>query len=125
MAVIIHASQVQKAFVRGKQEVSVLNNLNLEIEEGSFVVLVGPSGCGKTTLLNIIAGLTSATDGAVYYRASALTRPHQNIGYLTQLNTLMPWRNVERNVEMPLEMRGVNKAERSSIAQKLIHSVGL
>ncbi|MBV9231219.1 MAG: ATP-binding cassette domain-containing protein, partial [Chloroflexi bacterium] len=63
MNAIIHTEQVSKSFIRGNQEIAVLSGISLEIEQGSFVVIVGPSGCGKSTLLNIIAGLLPPTSG--------------------------------------------------------------
>ena len=125
MAAIIRVEQLQKSFIRGDQEIAVLVNMNLEIEQGSFVVVVGPSGCGKSTLLNIIAGLLPANAGQVYYRDRLMVNTHLEIGYLTQKDTLMPWRTVERNVQMPLEIRGMGKKERQRQAQELITSVGL
>src|SRR5258707_7976254 len=125
MTALIRVEQLKKSFIRGEQEITVLNNLDLEIEQGSFVVVVGPSGCGKSTLLNIIAGLLPATAGRVYYRENVMVNTLLEVGYLTQKDTLMPWRNVERNIQMPLEIRGVGKGERQHQVQELIASVGL
>ena len=125
MTAIIRVEQLKKSFIRGDQEITVLANMDLEIEQGSFVVVVGPSGCGKSTLLNIIAGLLPATAGSVYYKDSLMVKTHLEVGYLTQKDTLMPWRNVENNIMMPLEIRGMSKEERKIKAQELIASVGL
>jgi sulfonate transport system ATP-binding protein len=125
MTAIIRVEQLKKSFIRGEQEITVLANMNLEIEQGSFVVVVGPSGCGKSTLLNIIAGLLPANAGHVYYKEHAMVDTHSEVGYLTQKDTLMPWRTVERNIKMPLEIRGVSKEERQRKARELIASVGL
>src|SRR6266568_1800524 len=112
MDAIIRIEQLGRSFVRSNQELAVLVGLNLQIEQGSFVALVGPSGCGKTTLLNIVAGLLPATSGKVSYKDSVMHYPRLEIGYRTQKDTLMPWRTIERNIEMPLEIRGVKKRER-------------
>lgn len=125
MTVIIRTEQLYKSFVRGNQEIAVLAGINLEVEQDSFTVVVGPSGCGKSTLLNIIAGLLPATSGHVYYQGNLMVSPRLEVGYLTQKDTLMPWRSVERNIALPLEIRRVNKAERQSIVSKLISTVGL
>jgi NitT/TauT family transport system ATP-binding protein len=125
MAAIIRTEHLSKSFVRGNQEIIVLSSLNLEIEEGSFVVIVGPSGCGKSTLLNIIAGLLPPTAGRIYYRDNLTVSPRPEMGYLTQKDTLMPWRNVESNIGMPLEIRGVKKEQRREIVSALIQTVGL
>src|SRR5258708_4049098 len=92
MASLIRAEQVNKSFVHGQREISVLAGMSLGIEQGSFVVMVGPSGCGKSTLLNIIAGLLPATSGKIYYKDSPIVNPRLEVGYLTQKDTLMPWR---------------------------------
>lgn len=125
MAAIIRTEQISKLFVRGNQEIPVLTNVNIQIEQGSFVVLVGPSGCGKSTLLNIIAGLLPATAGKIYYQETLMVNPRLEMGYLTQKDTLMPWRTIEHNIEMPLEIRKVGKAERQRKAGELIQKVGL
>ena len=125
MSVTMRAERVCKSFVRGERAIAVLNETSLQVEQGSFVVLVGPSGCGKSTLLNIMAGLLPATSGSVYYKESPLLRPRPEVGYLTQKDTLMPWRTIERNVEMPLEIRGVDKAARKRRTQELLQTVGL
>ena len=125
MSSIIRTEQLCKSFVRDNQEHMVLHNLNLEIGQGSFVVIVGPSGCGKSTLLNIIAGLLPATSGRVYYKESPVLAPRLEVGYLTQKETLMPWRSIVSNIEMPLEIRGVKKETRRRIAQELVQRVGL
>ena len=125
MSVIIRTEQLSKSFVRGNQEIIVLTDVSLEVEQESFVVMVGPSGCGKSTLLNIVAGLLAATSGRVYYKESLMTAPLPQVGYLTQKDTLMPWRNVESNIELPLEIRGVKKAQRRDRVNKLIEMVGL
>jgi NitT/TauT family transport system ATP-binding protein len=125
MTVIIRTEQLKKTFVRDDRENVVLSGLNMEIEQGNFVTLVGPSGCGKSTLLNIAAGLLPATSGRVYYKDSPMVSPRLEVGYLTQKETLMPWRNIERNIAMPLEIRGVKKEVRQQAASELIRRVGL
>ena len=81
-----------------------LRDFSLEIEEGGFVSVLGRSGCGcgKSTMLNLLAGLTRPTSGVVPYRDEPLTRPRVEMGYLTQSDTLMPWRDVRRNIEMSM-----------------------
>ncbi len=125
MNTIIRIEQLSKSFVRDDRELTVLSNINLEIEQGSFVVIVGPSGCGKSTLLNIVAGLLPATSGNVYYKESLVLNPRLDVGYLTQKETLMPWRSIASNIEMPLEIRGVQKEVRQRIARELMQKVGL
>lgn len=125
MTAIIRTEQISKLFVRGNQQIPVLTDISVQIEQGSFVVMVGPSGCGKSTLLNIIAGLLPATSGNVYYQNSLMVNPHLEVGYLTQKDTLMPWRTIEHNIQMPLEIRRVGKEIRQRKASELIQKVGL
>ena len=125
MTAIIRVEHLKKSFIRGNQEITVLADMNLEIEQASFVVVVGPSGCGKSTLLNIAAGLLPASGGNVYYKDSSMVDTRLDVGYLTQKDTLMPWRNVEHNIQMPLEIRGISKEVRQQKATELISSVGL
>ncbi len=125
MTAIIRTEQVSKLFVHGNQEIPVLTDISVQIEQGSFVVMVGPSGCGKSTLLNIIAGLLPATSGKIYYQESLMANPRLEVGYLTQKDTLMPWRTIERNIQMPLEIRRVGKETRLRKASELIQKVGL
>ncbi|HEY7420223.1 MAG TPA: ABC transporter ATP-binding protein [Ktedonobacteraceae bacterium] len=125
MAAIIRAEQLRKSFFRDDQENVVLASLNLQIEQESFVTIVGPSGCGKSTFLNIVAGLLPASSGTAYYKDSPMISPRLEVGYLTQKDTLMPWRNIERNIAMPLEIRRFNKAVCQQKAGELMQRVGL
>lgn len=125
MTALIRTEQVSKSFAHSAQDISVLSDVNLQIEQGSFVVMVGPSGCGKSTLLNIIAGLLPATSGEVYYKEKLMLRPRLEVGYLTQKDTLMPWRTIENNIAMPLEVRGVEKRQRQLKTAELMQRVGL
>ncbi|NUQ89346.1 MAG: ABC transporter ATP-binding protein [Glycomyces artemisiae] len=95
-----------------------LHDVDLEVRPGEFVSLVGPSGCGKSTMLRLAAGFETATDGSVEVGAGRL-------GYVFQEATLLPWRTVARNVELPAELAGVPKAERREAARDAIERVGL
>ncbi|MDE0376931.1 MAG: ABC transporter ATP-binding protein [bacterium] len=83
-----------------------LQNVSLKVRKGEFLTLVGPSGCGKSTLLKIIAGLLSPTSGSVYLGRNAIVEPREEIGLMFQTSTLFPWRNVIRNISLPLEITG-------------------
>jgi NitT/TauT family transport system ATP-binding protein len=122
---LLTADAVTKQFAKGDEAIVALRELSVDIAEGSFVTMLGRSGCGKSTLLNMLAGLTSPSAGEIRYRDSPLTGPDTHIGYLTQHDTLMPWRDVLRNVEMPLEIQGVDRAERRDVATDLVQRVGL
>lgn len=125
MTAMVEVSQVSKRFDRPGASFIALQDINFKVEEGEFVSLVGSSGCGKSTMLNIIAGLIKPDQGQVMIRGVAVKGVDRSVGYTFQQATLLPWRSVRSNVEMGLELRGVNQKERSRIAQDLIEQVGL
>jgi len=106
-------------------EVEALKNMSLDFPKGQLTSLLGPSGCGKTTLLKIIAGLLPASNGEVIVNGSKVESPGPDRAFVFQDFALLPWATVIRNVAFGLELRGVNKTERESIAQKYISDVGL
>lgn len=124
-APVLETVDLEKSFLKDEKRIVALRGLNLQITEGSFVTILGRSGCGKSTLLNIMAGLLTHTSGRIAYRGEPVAGPRAEVAYLTQHDTLMPWRDVQHNVEMPLEMRKVRRAERQRIARDLIDRVGL
>lgn len=125
MSAILQVESLRKSFTRRGRTLVAIDHIDLAIEEGSFVTIAGPSGCGKSTMLSVIAGLISATSGQVLYRGQPVREPRQDVGYLTQKDTLMPWRDIAHNVELPLEIRGVDSATRQQRAGNLIQLVGL
>jgi NitT/TauT family transport system ATP-binding protein len=122
---VLTADAVTKRFAKGDEAIVALRELSVSVAEGTFVTILGRSGCGKSTLLNMLAGLTPPSTGEIRYRDRRLAGPDIQIGYLTQHDTLMPWRDVLRNVEMPLEIRGVDAARRRAVATDLVQRVGL
>ena len=104
-----------------------LDNIDLAIRRGEFVSLIGPSGCGKTTLLRIIADLATPTAGKITVNGVSPTaaRNARAYGYVFQAPVLYAWRNVVRNVMLPLEIMGVSAAERKARAAKYLDMVGL
>ncbi|PJF36776.1 MAG: ABC transporter ATP-binding protein [Candidatus Thermofonsia Clade 1 bacterium] len=103
----------------------VLQNISFELTAGEFVCLVGPSGCGKTTLLRIGAGLLKASAGRVLLKAEPITAPRPEIGILFQQPNLLPYLSTRANIELPLALRGVPRAERRSLAQNALAQLGL
>jgi NitT/TauT family transport system ATP-binding protein len=106
-------------------EVEALRNIDLDFPRGKLTTLLGPSGCGKTTLLKIIAGLIEPTSGEVRVNGRPVTGPGPERAFVFQDFALMPWATVMRNVAFGLELKGMGKAERQSIARKYIAEVGL
>jgi len=114
-------------FQTGDGPVYALADANLTIAKGEFVSLIGPSGCGKTTLLRVIADLEQPTSGSIAINGLA---PHEarlkrQYGYVFQAPALYPWRTVEANVMLPLEVFGLPKAERRERARKHLDLVRL
>jgi len=107
--------------------VVALDNIDLAIRRGEFVSLIGPSGCGKTTLLRIIADLATPTAGKITVNGVSATaaRVARAYGYVFQAPALYAWRNVVRNVMLPLEIMGLSAAERKARASKYLGMVGL
>lgn len=95
-----------------------LSEIDLQVERGEFVTIVGPSGCGKSTLLRIVSGLQTQTSGMCEV-------DHKTLGYVFQDPVLLPWRNVQRNVELNAELQGVSKDSRQSAANNAIELVNL
>lgn len=125
MSAVLEIKDLGKRFVRGDQATVALRDFNLTIEQGSFVTILGRSGCGKSTMLNLLSGLTRPSAGTVSFKGRAHDKPTREIGYLTQSDTLMPWRDLTRNIEMPMEIMGLDKPARRERAQALIQRVGL
>ena len=105
--------------------VEALRDMTLEFPRGQLTSLLGPSGCGKTTLLKIIAGLLEPTSGEIMVNGKAVNGPGPDRAFVFQDFALLPWASVIRNVAFGLELRGVAKSERESIASKYIKDVGL
>ena len=106
-------------------DVQALKGLSLEFPRGELTSLLGPSGCGKTTLLKIIAGLLEPTSGEIEVNGAKVTGPGPDRSFVFQDFALLPWASVIRNVAFGLELRGVARSERESIAEKYIREVGL
>jgi NitT/TauT family transport system ATP-binding protein len=97
----------------------------LQVRQGEFLAIVGPSGCGKSTLLNMVAGTLRPSAGVVTYQGASVAGANRDVGYITQKNYCLPWRTVEANVRLPLEFRGVPRAEMKGRVQKALAQVGL
>lgn len=131
-APILQLQQVSKTFHIGQNTISVLKDINLEIEAGSTAAIVGPSGSGKTTLLGLCAGLDKSTEGQIILNGIALNSlnedqlaqmRNENIGFVFQNFQLLPTLTALENVLVPLELRGLKRQEK--VAQELLEKVGL
>ncbi|EKE01785.1 MAG: hypothetical protein ACD_21C00052G0003 [uncultured bacterium] len=123
---IIQIKNVRKSFKQNdRQDLLVLDDVNLELREGEITALLGKSGSGKSTLLRIIAGLVKPSAGQVIYRGEHITAPAEGLAMVFQSFALMPWLTVLQNVELGLEALRVPKSERRTRSLKAIDIVGL
>jgi NitT/TauT family transport system ATP-binding protein len=122
----IEFRKVNKTFVtRSGDSFTAVLDLNLEVREGEFMVIVGPSGCGKSTILDLLAGLTTPTHGQVLLDGKPITGPALDRGIVFQQYALFPWRTALGNVEFGLESKGVPAKQRREIAREHLALVGL
>lgn len=121
----IQLKNVNKIYLTKKDAITALQNVTFDIDECEFVAIVGPSGCGKTTILKMIAGLISHTDGSVVVNGKPVKEPVTDLGIIFQDAVLMDWRDVLSNVLIQCDIRGLDKAKYEPIARKLIKDVGL
>jgi NitT/TauT family transport system ATP-binding protein len=124
---VVDVRDVSLTFETADGKVDALSRINLQVAEGDFVSFIGPSGCGKTTLLRLIADLERPTAGSllvngVSAEAARLARAY---GYVFQAPALYPWRTIEKNVMLPLEVMGFSKAERTERARHYLELVNL
>jgi NitT/TauT family transport system ATP-binding protein len=125
-SILLDVRNVKKSFKNpDKQELLVIDNVNLTLKEGEIVALLGQSGSGKSTLLRIIAGLTSPSTGEVLYQNKPVKGPVPGISMVFQSFALMPWLTVMENVELGLEARGVSRKERRERALRAIDMIGM
>ena len=131
---LVEVRNLHKEFRRGSERIDVLQGVDLEIPEGDFLALMGPSGSGKSTLLNLIGGLDSPTDGTISVAGSRIDRlssaklAHwraRHIGFVFQLYNLLPVLTAERNVELPLLLTSLSRAQRRSHVETALAVVSL
>jgi NitT/TauT family transport system ATP-binding protein len=103
----------------------VLHGINLSVERGEFVSIIGPSGCGKSTLLKMVAGLSPCSGGEIAVNAMTPKQARELVSFVFQDATLLPWRTVERNVALALELEGKRRAETAATVAGLLELVGL
>ena len=116
---------VSKTFESKGRKFMAVKNVDLDVYDGEFLVLLGPGLCGKTVLLNMIAGLEETTTGTICLNDKELKGPNRAIGMVFQKKALLPWKTVMQNVEFGPQMAGVSKKEIRKTAQKFIDLVGL
>lgn len=131
---LVRVRNLDKTYQRGGQEVDVLQGLNLDVEEGEFVAFMGPSGSGKTTLLNLLGGLDLPTRGSITVAGDEITHLSgsklsawraRHVGFVFQMYNLMPVLTAFQNVELPLLLTSLSKAQRRRHVETALSLVGL
>ena len=131
---LVEIEHLSKSYVRGEQVVPVLTDINLVIREGDFVAMMGPSGSGKSTLLNLIAGIDKPDAGRLAVAGDDITQlgdteladwRARTVGFIFQFYNLMPVLTAFENVELPLQLTALSRAERRERVELLLGMVGL
>ena len=130
----IKATGLTKSFLKGKQEIVPIKDISFQVNSGEFISLMGPSGSGKTTLLNLIAGIDSPTEGTLLIGSQPIHEMNReeltkwrrlHVGYIFQLYHLMPVLTAFENIELPLLLHNLSRAERREKVESALNQVGL
>src|SRR3954449_1994375 len=133
-SVLVNVKDLHKVYHRGGERIDVLQGVDLDIPEGDFLALMGPSGSGKTTLLNLLGGLDTPTEGSIEVGGDRIDKLSgaklsawraRHIGFVFQLYNLLPVLTAARNVELPLLLTKLSKADRKKRVQVALSVVGL
>jgi NitT/TauT family transport system ATP-binding protein len=124
---VVSAHKLSLTFETNDGPVNALADIDLDVSKGEFVSFIGPSGCGKTTFLRVIADLEKPTAGTISVNGMTpqQAREKRAYGYVFQAAGLFPWRTIERNVTLPLEIMGYSKAERAERLHRTLELVNL
>jgi len=124
---IIETVEVTKTYMSGGRPLEVLKGINLKVEPGEFMAIMGPSGSGKSTLLNMIGALDRPTSGKVYINGTDLSHLNDNqiadvrnteIGFIFQFFNLIPRMDAQRNIELPMAIKGISRGQRKKEGTK-------
>jgi len=124
---VVDAQNISLTFETADGKVDALSNVSLKVGEGEFVSFIGPSGCGKTTMLRVIADLQQPTSGSLLVNgmSAEAARLARSYGYVFQASALFPWRTIEKNLKLPLEIMGFSEAEQQQRAEHYLSLVNL
>ncbi len=130
---IVEAINLKKTYMLGKVPVEALRGVNLRVDKGDFVAILGPSGSGKSTMLNLIGALDKPTSGVLKIDGVDISKLNDNqladlrrrIGFVFQFFNLVPRLTAKDNVELPMSIARMNRAERAKKAEELLETVGL
>lgn len=121
---MIEVKNLKKVY-NGKNKTVALKDINFDIKEKEFVVVIGPSGCGKTTLLKMIAGYETPSEGNVLMHGHPISKPSHTRAVISQENALYPWLNVSQNIAYGMKARGVNKKQIEKNTKSILSDVHL
>ena len=121
---VLELKNVSLTYQTIEREVNAISDLSFTVKEGQFVSIIGPSGCGKTSVLSMIAGLIDPTIGKIFIEGKEKTK-NCNLGYMLQKDQLFPWRTIEKNIFLPLEIQKKLTKENKEFAISLIEKYGL
>jgi NitT/TauT family transport system ATP-binding protein len=124
---VVDAKAISLTFETADGRVEALSNVDLQVAEGEFVSFIGPSGCGKTTMLRVIADLQQPTSGTLLVNGMTAenARLARSYGYVFQAPALFPWRTIEKNIKLPLEIMGFSESEQKVRAERYLSMVNL
>jgi NitT/TauT family transport system ATP-binding protein len=122
---LLEVKNLTKTFTVDSKKIIAIQGISFSVDEAEFLAIVGPSGCGKSTLLRIMAGLENPDCGQVLFHGEPVLSPTPKITMVFQQFGLLPWKTVLENVELPLEIEGMDESKRRKRALNYIHDVGL
>ena len=122
---ILTLQNVSLVYHTKQGETQAINSLSFSVCEGEFIAIIGPSGCGKTTVLSLIAGLIKPSGGKVLLYGKEILKPETNLGYMLQKDQLFPWRTIEKNLYLPLEIKKICTESNKEYALSLANKYGL
>lgn len=121
---LLEFKNVSLTYQTTSDEITALSGLSFNCNDGEFLSIIGPSGCGKTTILSLLAGLIKPTSGKILIDNSPDLK-QSNLGYMLQKDQLFPWRTIEKNIYLPLEIKGLLTEKNKAYASELLEKYGL
>lgn len=125
MKKLLELKNVSLTYQTLTDEICAINGLSFSCNEGEFISIIGPSGCGKTSILSLVAGLIEPSSGSIIVDGKNILQNNDNLGYMLQKDHLFPWRTIEKNIFLPLEIKGINTNENREYALSLLEKYGL
>src|SRR5438270_1922448 len=116
---------VTMRFAQRDGHLTAVQGVSIAVRDGEVVSLIGPSGCGKSTLLNIGSGLTAPSEGQAFVDGEHVEGPNAHVAFMLQKDLLLPWRTIEQNVMLGVEIQRIERAAARRRARTLLDSIGL